>query len=96
VRPGARRIAAVSSHANVTVSSFENKDGRIATQLLNQGNSNVEVNVQITGLKSGASIKPYLTNNDNDLEPLASIAVAKGGSFHAEVPAWSMVTYLAV
>ncbi|KAJ5454869.1 uncharacterized protein N7458_005825 [Penicillium daleae] len=96
VRPGARRIAAVSSHANVTVSSFENKDGRIATQLLNQGNSNVEVKVQITGLKSGASIKPYLTNNDNDLEPLASIAVAKGGSFQAEIPAWSMVTYLAV
>lgn len=94
VRPGARRIAAVSSHANLTVSSFQNKDGRIATQLLNQGNSNVEVNVVITGLKSGVRVKPYLTNNDYDLESLSSVSLGNGASFKAEIPAWSMVTYL--
>ncbi|KAJ5379655.1 uncharacterized protein N7496_002083 [Penicillium cataractarum] len=96
VRPGARRIAAVSSHANLTVSSFENEDGRIATQLLNQGNSDVEVSVVITGLKSGVRVKPYLTNNKYDLEPLSSVSLGNGGSFKAEVPAWSMVTYLTI
>ena len=35
VRPGARRIEAVSSQANITVSSFKNNNGRIITQLLN-------------------------------------------------------------
>jgi O-glycosyl hydrolase len=95
VRPGARRIAAASSHANLTVSSFKNKDGRIATQLLNQGDSNVEVSVVMTGLKSGGRVKPYLTNNDYDLEPLASVSLGNSGSFKAAIPAWSMVTYLA-
>lgn len=95
VRPGARRIAATSSHANLTVSSFKNIDGRIATQLLNQGDSNVEVNVVMTGLKSGLRVKPYLTNNDFDLKPLASVPLGAGGSFKAAIPAWSMVTYLA-
>lgn len=96
VRPGARRIESVSSYANLTVSSFENTDGRIATQLLNQGNSTVEVNVRIAGLKSGVWIKPYITNNEYDLEPQASIKSTTGGSFQAQIPAWSMVTYVAV
>lgn len=95
VRPGARRIESVSSYANLTVSSFENVDGRIATQLINQGNSAVAVNVQITGLKSDVEVQPYITNNDHDLEALASIKLKKGGSFQADIPAWSMVTYVA-
>lgn len=93
VRPGARRIEAVSSQANLTVSSFKNHNGRIATQLLNQGDSDIEVNVHITGLKSGLSVEPYITNNDYDLELLAPIASASDGSFQAKVPPWSMVTY---
>ncbi|KAJ5198714.1 uncharacterized protein N7498_007831 [Penicillium cinerascens] len=94
VRPGARRIEAVSSHANLTVSSFKNHNGRIATQLLNQGDLDVEVNVQVTGLKSGLSVEPYITNNDYDLELLAPIVSASGGSFQVKVPPRSMVTYL--
>lgn len=95
VRPGARRIESVSSYANLTVSAFENVDGRIATQLINQGNSTVAVNVKIAGLKSGVEVQPYITSNDHDLEALASIKSTKGGSFQVNIPAWSMVTYVA-
>jgi len=96
VRPGARRIEASSSNANVTVSSFKNHNGVIATQLLNQGDSEVEVRVQIAGLKAGASVQPFLTNNDYDLERLAPIRSARDGSFVTRIPAWSMVSYIAL
>ena len=94
VRPGAYRIEAVSSDANLTVSSFENHNGNVATQLLNQGNEEVEVNVQIAGLKSGVAVKPYITNNEFDLEPLTPVLSGKCGSFQAHIPAWSMVSFV--
>lgn len=96
VRPGARRIEAASTHANLTVSSFENKDGRLATQLINQGDSTMEASVRITGLKSGVQVRPYITNNDYDLEPLKAVLSKNGGIFQANVPARSMVTYVSV
>lgn len=96
VRPGARRIEASSSNANVTVSSFRNYNGAIATQLLNQGDRDVEVNVQIDGLKSGVPVQPFITNNEYDLERLAPIMSSRAGSFNAQIPAWSMVSFVAV
>ncbi|KAJ5610662.1 hypothetical protein N7510_007381 [Penicillium lagena] len=96
VRPGARRIEASSSNDNVTVSSFRNHDGAIATQLLNQGDADVEINVQIDGLKSGVSVQPFITNNDYDLERLTPIRSTRDGSFNTKIPAWSMVSFVAV
>ncbi|CAL5873594.1 uncharacterized protein PFLUO_LOCUS7875 [Penicillium psychrofluorescens] len=96
VRPGARRIEAYSSNANVTVSSFKNYNGVIATQLLNQGDADVEISVQIGGLKSGVPIQPFITNNEYDLERLTPIKSAKDGFFQAQIPAWSMVSFVAV
>ncbi|KAJ5670841.1 uncharacterized protein N7477_006204 [Penicillium maclennaniae] len=96
VRPGARRIDAVSSHSNITASSFKNQNGRIAIQLLNQGGSDVLVQVLIAGLQSGVSVVPYVTSNDHDLEPLAPIVSESGGSFKATIPRWSMITYIAM
>ncbi|KAJ5811938.1 hypothetical protein N7474_008239 [Penicillium riverlandense] len=96
VRPGARRIDASSSNANVTVSSFKNRNGAIATQLLNQGDADVKVNVRIDGLNSGVPVQPFITNNEYDLEHLAPIRLARDGSFNAQIPAWSMVSFVAV
>lgn len=96
VRPGAHRIEATSSNANITVSSFKNENGRIATQLLNQGDAESQVNVQIAGLRVGVPVQPYITNNDYDLKPLAPIASVKGGSFNAQIPARSLVTFVAL
>ncbi|KAJ5109431.1 hypothetical protein N7456_006106 [Penicillium angulare] len=94
VRPGAYRVEASSSNANVTVSSFENENGKIATQLLNQLGVDVEVSVQIASLKSGVVIHPYLTNNEYDLEALNTFKSGKGGSFQARVPARSMISFV--
>ncbi|KAJ5810639.1 uncharacterized protein N7503_002857 [Penicillium pulvis] len=94
VRPGSRRIQATSSSANVTVSSFENKSGKIATQLLNQLDSEVDVSVQISGVKAGVTVTPYITNNDYDLEALTHIKAGSGGLFKAQIPAKSMVTFV--
>ncbi|KAJ5621918.1 hypothetical protein N7528_005150 [Penicillium herquei] len=94
VRPGAHRIEASSSHSNVTVSSFENQNGKIATQLLNQLDVDVEVGVKVTGVGAGVVVHPYLTNNDYDLEAMASLKTGSGGSFNARVPARSMVSFV--
>ena len=96
VRPGAYRIEAASSNPNITVSSFKNENGRIATQLLNQGDLESQVNVHIAGLNGGMSVQPYITNNDYDLTHLAPIVSVKGGSFNAQIPARSLVTFVAL
>jgi O-glycosyl hydrolase len=94
VRPGAYRIEATSSNLNITVTSFKNENGKIATQLLNQGDFESQVKVQIAGLKAGMSVHPYITNNDYDLSPLAPLVSVRGGSFNAQIPARSLVTFV--
>lgn len=96
VRPGAYRIEAASSNLNITVSSFKNENGKIATQLLNQGDFESQVNVQIAGLKAGMSVQPYIANNDYDLKPLAPIVSVRGGFFNTQIPARSLVTFVAL
>lgn len=96
VRPGAYRIEAASSNLNITVSSFKNENGKIATQLLNQGDFESQVNVQIAGLKAGMSVQPYITNNDYDLKPLTPIVSVRGGFFNTQIPARSLVTFVAL
>ena len=94
VRPGARRVEATSSNANVTVSAFKNENGKIATQVLNQLDADVEVTVKIASLKSGATVRPYITNNDYDLEGMKPLKVGSGGKFQTKVPSRSMVTFV--
>jgi O-glycosyl hydrolase len=96
VRPGAYRIEATSTNLNITVTSFKNENGKIATQLLNQGDFESQVKVQIAGLKAGMSVHPYITNNDYDLSPLAPIVSVRGGSFNAQIPSRSLVTFVAL
>ncbi|KAG5982165.1 hypothetical protein E4U55_002235 [Claviceps digitariae] len=93
-RPGARRIDATSSLDYVTVSSFLNTDGTVATQIINNGTDSVNLNVVLKGAASKAStVVPYLTDNDHDLTALPAIAVS-GGSFTALVPARSLVSFV--
>ncbi|KAG5987113.1 hypothetical protein E4U54_005134 [Claviceps lovelessii] len=93
-RPGGRRISATSDVDTVTVSSFTNIDGSIATQVINNGTTSVDLDVAIKGLSPGASIVlPYLTDNDHDLEALPGIPLS-GGRFKANVPARSLVSFV--
>ncbi|KAG6033644.1 hypothetical protein E4U41_006853 [Claviceps citrina] len=91
-RPGARRVSATSQDPDVTVSSFLNTDGKIATQVINNGTAAVDLDVEIAGAPSG-TVLPYLTDNDNDLTALPAIQVS-AGRFSASVPARSLVSFV--
>ncbi|KAG6005067.1 hypothetical protein E4U21_000523 [Claviceps maximensis] len=94
-RPGARRISATSDAAAVTVSSFLNTDGKIATQIINNATTEVDLNFSIRGSASGVqTVVPYLTDNSNDLTALPAIAVS-GGQFSTKVPARSLISFVA-
>lgn len=90
VRPGARRVEATSSDPLLTVSSFINRDGSIATQVINNATVAYDVSLQLQHAQV-RSITPYLTDNDNDLEPLGSVKGC-GGTFKVSVPARSMMS----
>ncbi|KAG5947129.1 hypothetical protein E4U53_006472 [Claviceps sorghi] len=93
-RPGARRISASSDNSDVTVSSFLNTDGKIATQIINRHNTSVQLDFSTKGPLAGAEIVvPYVTSNDHDLKQLDTIAVS-GGRFQARVPAKSLVSFV--
>jgi O-glycosyl hydrolase len=91
VKPDARRIAASSGSpgVNVTVSAFENVDGSVAVQVIN--NTDEDQTVDIAGLWSG-SVKAWLTNNDEDLTEV-QVQFAQGGP-GGTVQARSMVSYV--
>lgn len=93
VRPGARRVEATSSDSLLSVSSFINQDGSIATQVLNNADVAYEVSLQLQHAGPGnvGAVTPYLTNNDYDLEPLSPVR-ACGGTFKVSVPARSMMS----
>lgn len=91
VKPDARRIFASSSDpgVNVTVSAFENTDGSVAVQVIN--NTDDDQTVDITGLWSG-DVRAWLTNNDEDL---TEIQVQSGyGGPGGTIQARSMVSYV--
>lgn len=99
VRPGARRVDAKSDVGFVRVSAFENIDGRIAVQVLNNGHVNVDAQFEIwgvQGMRESASL--WLTNEEADLIKGEDV-LAKGGDFdrivlNASVPMRSMMTFV--
>ncbi|KAG6114752.1 hypothetical protein E4U14_001312 [Claviceps sp. LM454 group G7] len=93
-RPGARRINATSDNSFVTASSFLNTDGSVATQIINNATTTVNLDITIGGPADGVrSVLPYLTDNGNDLTVLPAIGVS-GGRFTAKVPARSLVSFV--
>ena len=97
VRPGARRVQATSSDPLVTVSSFLNQDGRLATQIINNATTAYTLDFSISSYTSTSSlIQPYLTDNTNNLTQLSSINVDSNGKFSADVPPRSLVSFVGV
>ncbi|KAF5656113.1 cellulose hydrolase [Fusarium circinatum] len=94
-RPGARRIEATSSVPLITVSSFLNTDGTVATQVLN--NDTVARNVKLVVSGTGRtlhSLKPFLTDNSNDLTALGHLKATGQGSFQTTIPPRSLVSFV--
>jgi O-glycosyl hydrolase len=95
VRPGALRIAATSSNSAVDLTAFRNPDGSVAVVALNTGTSADPITYSLsgTGIPSGATVTPYLTNSASDTAAQAATTVS-GGAFAATIPARSLVTYV--
>jgi O-glycosyl hydrolase len=95
VRPGAVRIGATSSNGAVNLSAYKNTDGSVAIVALNTGSGADAITYSLanTGVASGATVTPYLTNNSNSVAPQGTTTVANG-AFTATVPGRSLVTYV--
>jgi glucosylceramidase len=93
IRPGATRIGATTSDANLKVSAYRNTDGSVTVVALNASTSAHQVSYALrnTGITTGAAT-PYLTNSSNSTAQQPAVAVT-GGSLTATVPARSLVTY---
>jgi hypothetical protein len=80
-----------SGGAGLRVTAFENKDGTVAVNMINQGGAEVTVG-SIGG--SGLTIKAaraWLTNNDHDMDVL-DVSVGEAGVTGVKIPARGMVS----
>lgn len=95
VRPNAVRVKAVSSNPSVTVSAFENTDGVIAVQVINNGTSDASLTIDLGKIhdKKPKTVTPWVTSNEYDLEPMKPIEI-KQDSFEATVPARSLTSFV--
>ena len=108
VRPGAVRISAVTSGRSadqyLTVSAFlnrngfENGDGVVAIQVINNGNLNATFPIELTGVPGAAAggiktVKTYLLDNSHNLTLVPDVVRQTGPStLSATLGAFSMVT----
>jgi O-glycosyl hydrolase len=93
-RPGAHRVNATSSNSLLTVSSFLNLDGTIATQVLNTATTDYNITLRVTGSNSRSLVQTYLTNNDHNLTQLEPIQANENGTFATSIPALSMISLI--
>ena len=95
IHPGAVRIGASSSNSAVDLSAFKNTDGSLAIVALNTGSGSdtITYGLSNTGVASGATVTPYLTNSSNTVAAQGTTTV-NGSSFTATVPGRSLVTYV--
>ncbi|MGE5292361.1 MAG: cellulose binding domain-containing protein [Micromonosporaceae bacterium] len=95
VHPGAVRIGSTTSDGNLDLTAFKNSDGSVAVVALNTSTSSdtVTFTLQNTGVPSGATVTPYLTNGSSNAAAQPAIPVS-GGAFSATLPARSLVTYV--
>lgn len=94
VKLGAVRIEASSRSEVLHMSAFQNPDGTVAIQAINNARVDTQVSVSIGGCGTSApSVQPYLTNSDHDLTSLKEIAI-KDDTFVGHVPARAMASWV--
>jgi O-glycosyl hydrolase len=93
-RPGARRVEATSSDSLLTVSSFLNKGGSVASQVINAAATEYTVDLLVKGCDGNCWAQPYLTNNAHNLTQLQPIQGSNDGTFTTSIPALSMVGFV--
>lgn len=93
-RPGAYRVKATSSQPLVTVSSFLNQDGSVATQVISNSTAEYTVHLKGMGCNENSWVQPYLTNNAHNLTELEKVRASKDGTFTTSIPARSLVSFV--
>jgi O-glycosyl hydrolase len=93
-RPGARRVEATSSNPLLTVSSFFNTGGSVATQVISSATTEYTIDLQVKGCDGNSWVQPYLTNNANNLTQLPLIRASRDGVFTTSIPAFSLVSFV--
>ncbi|KAJ5971466.1 uncharacterized protein N7479_001384 [Penicillium vulpinum] len=93
-RPGAHRVEATSSAPLLYVSSFLNRDGSLATQVINNGTEAYYVSLKVDTSGRIHKVQPWVTDNEHDLTALKPIDIAKDGTFKSIVPEHSMMTFV--
>lgn len=99
VKPGATRIGTKSDIRVLHTSAFENANGTIAVQVINNGHDDYSVDLTIAGKSggNGMTAMPWLTNNMNNLtnlEPISIMRDEETSKLRAVVPARSMVSFV--
>ena len=59
VRPGARRVAAASSHSSLLTTAFVNTDGKLAVVVMNVGGTSVKYGLHVGGKQRALTIPPH-------------------------------------
>lgn len=93
-RPGARRVEATSSDQLLTVSSFLNQGGSVATQVISAATTEYSLELHVKGCNDKSWAQPYLTDNNNNLTQLAPIRANKNGVFVTSIPASCLVSFV--
>ncbi|MFE1943003.1 glycoside hydrolase family 30 protein [Streptomyces massasporeus] len=93
IRPGATRIGAGTSDADLRLSAFRDPDGSVTVVALNAAATATPVSFSLRniGFTSGTAT-PYVTDNSRSTARQQAVPVT-GGSLKATVPARSLVTY---
>ncbi|KAI6868741.1 hypothetical protein KC343_g4428 [Hortaea werneckii] len=92
VKPGATRIDVSASDASaLNMTAFENSDGSVAVQIINNGDSTENVRVAGLPLHWHTKVSGWLTNNDHDLTYVPVGRFGRRG-VHASVPPFSMMS----
>ncbi len=90
VRPGARRVHAVSSDPGVRVTAFV-RDGKVTIVAINEGGSRQAVRFSISGAPAVQSVNLIRTSAEEQLAAVGRVLVTSG-SFKLELPAKSIST----
>jgi len=96
VRPGAVRIDAEGGNEEVHVSAFTNSDGVVTVQVINNSTNATDIELIFDGGKIPASLKSFLTDNENDLTDLGQVTTGNNGTWESTLPARSMLSFVGV
>jgi O-glycosyl hydrolase len=96
VRPGAVRIDAEGGNEEVHVSAFTNSDGVVTVQVINNSTNATDIELIFDGGKIPASLKSFLTDNENDLTDLGQVTTGNNGTWESTLLARSMLSFVGV